>query len=39
MSFLRSTRVMKPSASMRPRSPVWNQPPRNASALESAFIQ
>ncbi|HEX7662944.1 MAG TPA: hypothetical protein VF407_00460 [Polyangiaceae bacterium] len=39
MSFLRSTIVMKPSSSMRARSPEWNQPPSKASVVSSGFSQ
>ncbi|SLI60183.1 Uncharacterised protein [Mycobacteroides abscessus subsp. abscessus] len=39
MSFLRSTTQTKPSSSVRTRSPEWNQPPSNASAVASGLFQ
>ena len=39
MSFFRSTTNRKPSSSARTRSPEWNQPPRNASAVAAGFCQ
>ena len=39
ISFLRPTMVRKPSSSMAPRSPVWNQPSENAASVSAWLCQ
>src|SRR6266576_450055 len=39
MFFLRSTKTSMSSAIWRTTSPVWNQPPRHASSVASAFFR
>jgi hypothetical protein len=39
MFFFRSTKISMPSAVWRTTSPVWNQPPRHASAVAASFLR
>ena len=39
ISFLRPMMVRKPSSSMAPRSPVWNQPSEKTALVSSSLCQ